>query len=235
MFNEKEYIQIAIEKASRILDLMNVDYELIVVDDASSDGSEKIIEDLAKYNDRIKVFHHKNNRKLGGALKTGFSKATKDIIVYTDVDLPFDLSILKEAAFLIRETDIIQGYRIGSRESIMRVIYSKVYNSLIKFIFGLKIKDVNFSMKIFRRVILNHINLKSEGSFINAEFLIKSKNLGYKIKEIGVNYQLRGYGVSRLSSPGVILKILFELIKLYPEVKKNSSKIQVRLDAINSV
>lgn len=220
MYNEKEYVQRAIEEASRILDLMKVDYEIIVVDDASSDGSEKIVEDLAKFNNRIKVFHHKNNRKLGGALKTGFSKATKDIIVYTDVDLPFDLSILKEVTSLINEADIIQGYRIGRRESIIRAIYSKVYNFLIRFIFGLKVKDVNFSMKVFKREILEHLKLKSEGSFISAEFLIKAKNFGYKIKEIGVEYRSRSYGVSRLSSPSVILKILLEIIELYPKINR---------------
>lgn len=221
MYNEKEYVHRTIEEASRILDLIEADYEIIVVDDASNDGSEKIVEDLAKFNNRIKIFHHKSNRKLGGALKTGFSKAAKDIIVYTDVDLPFNLLILKEAVSLIKEADIIQGYRIGRRESIMRTIYSKVYNFLIRFIFGLKVKDVNFSMKIFKKEILEHLKLKSEGSFISAEFLIKAQNFGYKIKEIGVDYLPRSYGISRLSSPGVILKILFEIIKLYPEINRH--------------
>ena len=133
---------------------------------------------LARVNNRIKVIHHGKNRKLGGALKTGFYSAFKDIIVYTDIDLPFDLSRLKDLIPLVNEFDIIKGYRAGKRESWLRIFYSKAYNLLINFVFNVKFSDVNFSLKIFKRAVLEDMDLKSEGSFIDAEFMIKAVKLG---------------------------------------------------------
>lgn len=224
MFNEIAYLEKSVSKAIATFESFLSDFEITIVDDASYDGSEETADILCQNDKRIRVIHHKKNRKLGGALKTGFSNATKDIIIYTDIDLPFDLSILRNFLPLISEFDIVTGYRINGRESLLRTVYSGVYNLLINFIFQIKIKDVNFSLKIFKREILNEIELKSEGSFIDAEFLAKAKRLGYSIKEVGVEYSPRTYGISRLSTPGVILKILFEMIRLYPEIKLFSRK-----------
>ncbi len=224
MYNEKEYVFKTIEIAKYALKEITSNYEIVIVDDASTDGSGQLTDEIAKADNKIKVIHHFKNRKLGGALKTGFSNASKDINVYTDIDLPFDLFALKNVIPLISESDIIKGYRIGSRESLLRTVYSKIYNFLINFIFGIKIRDVNFALMIFRREVLRNIELRSEGSFINAEFLAKARRIGYSIREVAVTYQPRTYGVSRLSSIPVIFKILFEMVKFYPEIKLLSQK-----------
>ena len=224
MYNEKEYVSLAIKEAGSVLNDMGLDYEIIVVDDASTDGSGEIAEDIARKDSRIKVVHHKKNRKLGGALKTGFSNATKEIIIYTDMDLPFDLALLKCAVPLLSQYDVIKGHRRCGRESPLRAVYSKTYNFLVNSIFKLGVKDVNFALKIFKRDILENIELKSEGSFINAEFLTKVKRFGYSIKEVEIEYKPRTYGVSRLSSPSIILKILYEMIRFYPEIRLFSRK-----------
>jgi len=224
MYNEIEYLPKAIDAAKSILGELTADCEIIIVDDASTDGSGKLADDFSKSGNRIKVIHHDKNRKLGGALKTGFSCATKDIIIYTDIDLPFDLSRLKEIMPLIAVSDVVIGCRRGKRESVVRVFYSWVYNNLINFIFRLNVKDVNFALKIFKRELLSNMQLKSEGSFINAEFLAKAKKLGVSIKETGVEYKFRTYGISRLSTPSVICKILYEMIMFYPEIMLFSKK-----------
>jgi glycosyltransferase involved in cell wall biosynthesis len=218
MYNEKEYLPRAIKEAGVVLNNINPDYEIIIVDDASTDGSGKIAEEIVKTDGKIKVIRHDKNRKLGGALKTGFSYATKDIIIYTDMDLPFDLALLRNIVPLISKFDVVIGCRTGHRESFLRVIYSLVYNRMINFILRVKVKDVNFALKIFKREVLNEIELKSEGSFINAEFLAKAKRLGCSINEVEVEYKSRTYGISRLSNPAVILKILYEMCKLFPEI-----------------
>ena len=84
--------------------------------------------------------------------------------------------------------------------------------------FGLRVKDVNFAMKIFRRTMLRSISLRSEGAFINAEFLAKARKCGYSIKEVPIEYTLRSYGVSTLSKSGVIIKVLSEMIRYFPEI-----------------
>jgi|GEM_PF-312802 len=248
MYNEIRYLPRAVYAAISALERLTSDYEIIIVDDASFDGSGQLADGLSRADSRIKVAHHNRNRKLGGALKTGFSCATKDIIIYTDIDLPFDLFRLKEILPLIFESDIVIGSRIGKRESLIRVFYSWAYNNLINIIFRLEVKDVNFALKIFRQDILSDIKLKSEGSFINAEFLAKAKRIGLSIKEVNVEYNLRAYGVSRLSTLSVIGKILYEMIKFYPEirlfskksaiygkVKKFYKKVNLRIKAYNFI
>jgi len=216
MYNEREYLPLAVQTATRVLSGIAEDYEIIIVDDASTDDSRQIAEALSRSDAHIRVIHHQKNRKLGGALKTGFYAASKEAVIYTDIDLPFDLEELRNAIPLLSEADIVIGSRIGGRESLVRVIYSWVYNRLINLVFGLGVRDVNFALKVFRRKILPEMDLQAEGSFINAEFLVKARRLGYRIKEHQVVYKVRSYGISRLSTLPVIAKILYEMIRLYP-------------------
>jgi glycosyltransferase involved in cell wall biosynthesis len=218
MFNEKEYLGKTVPAALAVLESLSADFEIIIVDDASNDGSQDIADTLAAKDSRVKVVHHKINRKLGGVLKTGFSAASKEIVVYTDMDMPFDFSLLGEFLSLTDRVDIINGCRMTSERSFKRKLYSMVYNSLIRVIFGLRVEDVNFSMKIFKKEILAELDLKSEGSFISAEILVKAQYRGYKIVEVPVNFQLRLWGLSRLSSPSVVYKIIYEMVKLFPEI-----------------
>jgi glycosyltransferase involved in cell wall biosynthesis len=218
MYNELEYLPKAINISKDVLNRITDDYEIIIVDDASNDGSEIIAANMAKEDNKIRVFRHQINRKLGGSLKTGFYNASKDIIIYTDMDMPFDFNLLPHIIPEISNYDILVGVRRGHRESFRRSVYSFIYNHLINILFCLQLRDVNF-VKIFRREILDNIELKSEGSFINVEFLAKAKRLGYSIKEIELDYRPRLYGRSRLSSLSVIFKILYEMAKFYFEIK----------------
>ncbi|MEZ7890297.1 MAG: glycosyltransferase family 2 protein [Candidatus Wallbacteria bacterium] len=211
MFNEIENIEQMVLATMAVTDTITKDYEIIVVDDASTDGCGELIDRLAEKYPQIKPIHHEHNRKLGGALKTGFYNATKDYIIYIDSDLPIDLNDIKLALPMIEEADMVIGYRLMRTESLRRKFQSKIYNWLIRLMFGLKVKDVNFAFKLFKREIIQKITLQSEGSFIDAELLIEAKRLGYKIKEIGLMYYPRAAGVSTLSGLDIIIKILKEM------------------------
>ena len=227
MYNEELYIKRAVEAAKEICELMLrvgeiPDYEILIIDDASEDATGKIADGLAAADKRIRVIHHQSNRGLGGSLKTGFYNAKMDMILYSDTDLPFDMMEIKKAHRFMRyyEADIVSAFRYDrTGEGIRRLIYSYVYNTLIKLLFHLRIKDVNFSFKLVRKEVLEYVNLKSEGSFIDAELLIKAQKYGFKIIQFGTNYFPRSRGVSTLSSSGVILKILQEMISLRKEIK----------------
>ncbi|TBR15284.1 glycosyltransferase family 2 protein [bacterium] len=218
MYNEREYIAHTIFKAKTVLEKITPDFEIIIVDDASNDGSGGILDELVREDPRIKAVHHLRNRRLGGALKSAFSFASKEIVIYSDIDNPFDLSLLTDFIKLISDVDIVIGYRVGIRESFRKLAYSKVYNWLIRKIYRLNLRDINFSMKIFRKNALDRFCLKSEGSFISAEALAKANYLGYKIKEVAVPYSCRKYGCSRLTTLPVVIKIIFEMVKFYPEI-----------------
>src|SRR5215469_18602028 len=171
MFNEEENIEHAVNFAEAVLTDMASDYEILIVNDASTDRSAEIAEALARSKPGVKVFHHERNLKLGGALRTGFSKAAKELIFYCDSDLPVDLLELARAVRIMEFTksDIVSAFRFDrTAEGFVRTLYSVVYNLLIRFLFPLRVKDVNFSFKLFKREVLNKVALEAEGSFIDA-------------------------------------------------------------------
>ena len=219
MWNEEDYIERAMRFGKRACeDLVEsgdiADYELIIIDDKSTDRTPEIADAMAAADPHVRVIHHDRNRKLGGSMKTGFAAATGDLVLYTDADLPFDMDELPRAVRLLRdyEVDIISAYRFDrTGEGSLRSIYTFVYNTLIKALFGVKVRDINFAFKLCRRRIFEHVELKSEGSFIDAELIIRSTRLGYEIMQMGVDYFPRTRGVSTLSSPGVIVTMLKEM------------------------
>ncbi|MCU1387800.1 MAG: putative glycosyltransferase [Ilumatobacteraceae bacterium] len=226
MWNEEEYIERAINAGrSACEELMTAgeiaDYELIIVDDASTDRTPEIADGLAATDAHVRVVHHPVNRKLGGSIKTGFAAATGDLVLYTDADLPFDFVELNKAIRIMRlyESDIVSAYRHDrTEEGSSRAIYTFFYNLLIRIMFGVKMRDINFAFKLCKRQIFDHIQLHSEGSFIDAELVIRAKKLGYTVTQFGVDYFPRTRGVSTLSSPAIIVKILREMRELRGEL-----------------
>ncbi|HEY3567494.1 MAG TPA: glycosyltransferase family 2 protein [Thermoanaerobaculia bacterium] len=223
MFNEEENIEHALACAVEALErYSSEDYEIVVVDDASKDRSAELVEREAAVNPRIRLLRHEVNRKLGASLKTGFAAVTKDVVLYMDADLPFDPDVIGRALQAMRVTraDLIAGYRLDrTAEGLRRTIYSYFYNTLIGLLFGWPHRDINFSFKLIRREVLEAVELKSEGSLIDAELIVKAKNLGFTIQQLGLDYFPRTRGRSTLSSPGVILKIFRELVTLFPEMR----------------
>jgi glycosyltransferase involved in cell wall biosynthesis len=230
MFNEEENIGHALKFLVTALERHAGEYEIVVVDDASTDSSPGIVQSAAADNPRIRLLRHPVNRKLGGALKTGFAAATKEIIFYTDADLPADPDDLGRAlrAMRLTQADVIAGYRFDRvPEGLRRHLYSAAYNALIGFLFGWPLRDINFAFKLFRREVLSAFEIRAEGSLVDAELVIKAKNSGFAVQQIGVDYFPRSFGQSRLSSPAVIARIFRELIVLYPEIRRPRPKSPV--------
>jgi glycosyltransferase involved in cell wall biosynthesis len=222
MFNEEENIAHALGCAMAALDRHSEGSEIIVVDDASTDRSAEIVAREALADPRVRMVRHAVNRKLGASLRTGFAAAQKDLVLYMDADLPFDPDAIGRAiqALTVTRADLIAGYRLDrTTEGFRRTIYSYLYNSLIGLLFGWPHRDINFSFKLLRREVLEAIELRSEGSLIDAELIVKAKNLGFVIQQLGLDYFPRTRGRSTLSSPAVIFKILRELVALYPEMR----------------
>ena len=222
MFNEEANIGHALAFAVEGLEAHTEDYEIIVVDDASTDRSPELVDHAAAQNARIRVIRHDYNLKLGNSLRDGFADARKDLVLYMDADLPFDPDVLGRAirALYVTRADMIAGYRFDrTTEGVVRTLYSYVYNFLIAILFGRPHRDVNFSFKLMRRELLEAIELRSEGSLIDAELVIKARNLGFVVQQIGLDYFPRTRGNSTLSSPAVIVKILRELARLHGEMR----------------
>lgn len=210
-FNEEDNIEMAVAAAKKALEQIGKSYEIIIVDDASTDRTAFIADMLAENDEHVLVFHHLKNTKLGGALRTGFYRARGDVIFYTDADNPIDMSDLGKNLPLIKEFDFITGFRLNRDETFLRAVYSRVYNFIIRFLFGLRVRDVNFSFKLVRRQIIDTVSLHSRGSFIDAELLLEARRRKYRITEVGIHYHPRTRGKSTLARPSVILVILKEL------------------------
>lgn len=226
MWNEEEYIGRAVGAAREACDTLIAageiaDYELLIVNDASTDSTGRIADEMAAADRHIRVVHHPVNRKLGGSLKTGFANARGDLVLYSDADLPFDMDELVKACRVMRhyEADIVSAYRLDrTGEGYLRTVYSFFFNSLVRLLYGVKMRDVNFAFKLCRRSIFDKVELKSEGSFIDAELVVRATRFGYTIVQFGVDYFPRTRGVSTLSSPAVIVKLLKEMFGLRREL-----------------
>ncbi len=221
-WNEEEYVERTVSRAKVVLERLADDWEIIIVNDASTDRTREIAEGLSKRDPRIRCVSHEVNQKLGGSMKTGFASSTKDIVIYSDMDLPFDLDELERALHLVDylEADMICAFRFDrTSEGPKRIIYSYVYNALIRELFAVNMKDINFSFKVVHRRVLESIDLKSEGSFIDAELVVKAIRKGFKVFQIGVDYFPRTRGISTLASPQVILKMIRELASLYGDTR----------------
>jgi glycosyltransferase involved in cell wall biosynthesis len=222
MFNEEAYIRRAVEAACTVLEAEIPDFEIVIVDDASTDGTPGLADALGAENPRVRVLHNSVNRRLGGALRAGYAAATKDLVFYTDADLPIDLRELPRAVRLLeyQQADVVAGYRFDrTSEGLVRAVYTFCYNHLIRTLFGLRVRDVNFAFKLFRRSVLQKFTLTSDGSFIDAEFLLRARKAGCPIIQIGLDYFPRTRGTSTLASVPVILAILRDMAARWRELR----------------
>jgi glycosyltransferase involved in cell wall biosynthesis len=227
MWNEEEYLHRAVGAAQEICERLVrdgeiEDYEVIVVDDASTDATGRLADELAATDPHVRVVHHEVNRKLGGSIKSGFEAAKGDVVLYTDADLPFEMIELVRAIRVLRtyEADVVSAYRLDrTGEGPRRAVYSWIYNGLVRAMFGTRLRDINFAFKLCRRRVLDHVTLASESSFIDAELVIRAQRSGFEIVQIGVDYFPRTRGVSTLSSLSVIRAMLREMSVLRTDLR----------------
>ncbi|MGH9157486.1 MAG: glycosyltransferase family 2 protein [Acidimicrobiales bacterium] len=228
MWNEEAYVEATLAAAAEVcLELVASreigDYELVVVNDASTDATGAIADRLAAGDRHVKVVHHGVNRSLGASVRSGFGAATGELVLYTDADLPCDLAEAAKACRLLRyhNADIVSAYRHDrTGEGPRRALYSWIYNWLVRLTLGLYLRDVNFAFKLCRRGVLDKIELQSEGSFFDVELLVRATRKGYKVIQFGVDYFPRSRGVSTLSSSSVIVKIIRDMVALRRELRR---------------
>jgi glycosyltransferase involved in cell wall biosynthesis len=222
MYNEEAYIERAVAAVHDALGGAVADYEIVIVDDGSTDRTPELADALAARDGRVRVVHNTTNLKLGGALRAGYGASTRELVCYTDADLPIDLHELPRAIRLLeyQAADVVAAYRFDrTSEGPVRAMYTFFYNHLIRVLFGLRVRDVNFAFKLFRRAVLQRFTLKSEGSFIDAEFLLRARKAGCPIIQIGLDYFPRTRGRSTLATVPVIGHILWEMARSWRELR----------------
>ena len=134
------------------------DYEVIVVEDGSPDHTGELLDEMARHFVWLKVVHHQANRGYGGALRTGFETASKELVFYTDGDAQYDpreMTRLWEA--LSPEVDFVNGYKISRQDPLHRIVIGRVYHWFVKLAFGLRIRDVDCDFRLMRRSVFDKV------------------------------------------------------------------------------
>ncbi|MHC4508285.1 MAG: glycosyltransferase family 2 protein [Planctomycetota bacterium] len=221
-YNEQENVGRAVENALMVLGKLDADFEVIVVDDGSSDDTGRIADEIAGRDSRVKVVHHERNLGYGAALQSGFKAATKELVFYTDGDGQFDMSEMPALLPLMEHCDIVSGYRLNRRDSLIRKINGWAWTKLVCLLFGLKIRDIDCAFKLYKREIFDRIELSSTGALIDAEVLARAARKGYRITQKGVHHYPRTAGVQTGASLRVVLRAFKELFELHHRIRSGN-------------
>jgi dolichol-phosphate mannosyltransferase len=209
-WNEQDVILSAIAEADSALNCLTQAFEIIVVDDGSNDGTSGLVAVAAEANQRIRLIRHPKNLGYGAALRSGFLAARMDLVAFTDADCQFDLSELSQFVELIKEFDVVCGYRLDRKDSFLRLFYSKVYNRLSNKLLRTGVRDVDCALKMFRIDVVKQLEITKDGFLVNSELLVQARKQNRSLVEVGVTHRPRTRGQSTVSIthiPAVLLDL----------------------------
>jgi glycosyltransferase involved in cell wall biosynthesis len=213
-FNERDNLEPRVQQAVEVLDKTGLDYEIIVVDDGSTDGTGPMADALAAQIPALKVIHHPVNKGYGAALQSGFRAASKELVFYTDGDRQFDLEELPPLLPLMEQYDIVSCYRLNRQEGWIRRLNAFCWTRLVCRLFHLNLKDIDCAFKLFKREIFDGMPLVSTGALIDTEIMARAARKGYTIVQVGVHHYPRRAGRPTGAKPSVIARAFYELFKL---------------------
>jgi glycosyltransferase involved in cell wall biosynthesis len=216
-FNDGCTIARLVVLANETLQEITTDYEIIVVDDGSTDHSLTVLEELLRSRPvPLRVVRHPRNLGYGGALRSGFSEATKDWVFYTDGDAQYDVAELRKVLALASDgVDVVQGYKLTRQDAWHRVLIGTVYRVVTRIVFCLKINDVDCDFRLIRRSVLQKIALEHNSGIICLELVRKLQDAGARFVEVPVHHYRRQFGRSQFFTPRRISEVVFDMVRLW--------------------
>jgi glycosyltransferase involved in cell wall biosynthesis len=233
-YNDSGTIASLVITALRSARKLTPDHEVIVVNDGSADNTAEILDELARTYPEVRIVHHERNRGYGGALRSGFAAATRELVFYTDGDAQYDPA---EMELLWRRfddsVDVVNGYKISRSDPFHRIVIGRVYHHTVKVLFGLGVRDVDCDFRMMRRSIFDKVQLEKNSGVICLEMMKKITDAGFRIAEVPVHHYHRAYGKSqffnfrRLFRTGVdVFKLWFALVIRREHLKTPSAVIR---------
>lgn len=222
-YNEEGVIEDIVKDTRDYLEVLDRDYELILVDDGSDDETSRLVKNFSSEFQEIKSVIHKENQGYGNALKSGFRNASNPLIAYMDGDGQFDIWELDRLLKEIPENDIVAGIRREREDELSREIVSKTFNFLVRNIFDVGYRDIDCGIKVIRREVLDDVVLKTDRT-VDAELLVKADRENYAVKQLKVSHRPREEGDSEAKGlvgvrTGLILTTLKEIMEIREDLK----------------
>jgi len=228
-YNEAENVEQAVSHVSEGAQTLDRDYEIILVNDGSTDRTGEIGRQLEKEVPNFRLVEHYPNRGYGGALKAGFEAAEKELIAFYPGDAQFDFGEITRLLERLEEkdADIVCGYRVDRQDTAIRRLNAWGWNSVVRLLFGYLCRDIDCGFKLFRREVLDHVNIVSDGAMIDTELLAGAKARGFRIVEAPLTHLPREAGEATGANVVVIVKAFQDLIRfrlsLSRELREESS------------
>ena len=196
------------------------DYEVVIVDDGSHDDpldyTGEVLAELVKRYEHLRVITHPKNRGYGGALRSGFAGAAKDWIFYTDGDAQYDpREMLQLAEGVCDEVDVVNGYKIGRSDTLVRIVLGRIYHYTVKVVFGLPLRDTDCDFRLFRRSLVERVTLESDSGTIALELVKKFHDAGARFVEMPVHHYHRAYGKSQFFNLRRLFRTAVQLTQLW--------------------
>jgi glycosyltransferase involved in cell wall biosynthesis len=228
-YNEAPNIEPMVAEATPALEANATEYEIIVVDDGSSDDTAAVTRRVMGSHPHVRLVQHPVNQGFGAAVFSGFTSAAKEWIFYTDADRQFVVSEIEKFVPYMDDADLIAGYRAPRRDPFMRVLYGKGWSMLCTLMFGYTVRDVDCAFKLFRREIIQELapQITSRGATFSIEWLARAKRAGYRFVELPVSHRPRVAGSQTGANIDVIVRAFRELVRvrlqLWREARPGSS------------
>ncbi|HEY6411790.1 MAG TPA: glycosyltransferase family 2 protein, partial [Ktedonobacteraceae bacterium] len=210
-YNEEQVIASTVEQVTHELANLTTDFEVIVVNDGSTDRTGAVLSALQKLDQRICVLTHTRNQGYGATLADGFAAATKDLTFFMDSDGQFDIRELKRFLFLIDAYDAVIGYRVKRQDTWMRKLNAWGWKLVVKLALGMHVRDIDCAFKLLRTDFLQRHPLETRGAMINAELLYRLNAAGCTLREVGVRHLPRRSGRATGANLRVIWRAFREL------------------------
>jgi len=215
-YNDSGTIASLVITALRTARELTPDHEVIVVNDGSADKTAEILDELARTYPQVRVVHHETNRGYGGALRSGFASATRDLIFYTDGDAQYDPAEMEVLWRRFDESvDLVNGYKISRSDPMHRIVIGRVYHHTVKILFGLTVRDVDCDFRMMRRSIFEKVHLEKNSGVICLEMMKKITDAGFRIAEVPVHHYHRAYGRSQFFNFRRLFRTAIDVFKLW--------------------
>lgn len=210
--NEAAQIMKTVTSCVDRLASLSADYEIIVVDDGSTDATGAIVEAMGEENRRIRVVHNVPQRGYGGALQAGFDAASRDWVFFMDSDGQFDFNDIDALlAWTDQGYQAVVGYRVHRQDPFIRILNARAWGALVSMVFHIHVRDVDCAFKLFDRAMLQSIDIQSEGAMVNTEILVKLEALGVPLAQVPVHHFSRQQGTASGANFKVIARAFREL------------------------